>query len=351
MSMSQLYANEDRADIGSNKEIFSLFIIFALILYFIYPDKILKKQALKEKSNYALASLYLENMLRLDSSNVELLFAAVTANLGEGRLDLAKKLMGVLEKATGGKKRARVNLLQYKLYILEKQRDEKRSKQIEQKMKKLLNKVAKRGEFGEKYAFVWYKYALALSQKEDALSFLKPLYKRGDPNALEQCVYLSTDLNRTKEKSYCTKRLINLDDNRSAKWLEVAYIMYMQSEEYPQAISILKKLVKLDKSYNDELARVELMQEHFQVSADIFMQLYKKSPNKEMGKKYLMKAIQSLLDGKMVDSAVALIKKNEDKYLQDDAMMEQFLKYYLAFDRVAMARELSLKLLKEGHFE
>ena len=105
-------------------------------------------------------------MLQLDPTNKKLLFAVISANLGSGQIDLAKHLIPVLRNSLEPEERYKLRILQYKIYMLQQQdiHDENKSIKIKKKMKKLLDEVAQSGEFQEKNAFVWYRYALAKRQ-------------------------------------------------------------------------------------------------------------------------------------------------------------------------------------------
>jgi hypothetical protein len=351
--MSQSYVAEERIDIANYKEIVFIFLVFATVLYFIYPKDMLQKQVLKEKSNYALSALYIDNMLKIDPKNRKLIFAAVKADLNNGKIDLANKLIEVLKNNTNTDEEKKIALLEYKLYSIqqEKNKDENRSIKIEKNIAKLIYRVSKFKNFDEDYAFVWYKNALAHSKKEEALSFIKPIYERGDTYALEQCTQLAHELKKIEEKLYCTEKLINLDHNRSKHWLESAYNMYTQSGNTVQAYKMIKELASIDHAFIPELARVELIGKHFIDSSKSFMVLYKNSTDEDKKKQYLLNAIQVLFDGKKIVEVVILIKKYEDTYITDENMTQKFIKLYLSADRLKDARELSIKLMKGGSFE
>lgn len=353
MFMSRFYVADYRADIASKKEITFIFVVFATVLYFIYPSDILKEQAMKEKSNYALSAIYLENMLQLDPDNEELLLAVVSANLHSGKIELSKKLLSVLQGSVKPEDRYKLDILKYKIYRLEQQNTQDKNKSIElsKDMEKLLKRVTTKGKFQKKNATLWYRYALELDQKEAALSFIKPVYEQGDKYALEQCIYLASELNNTKEKIYCTQKLVTADLNQSKKWLESAYVMYTESGDEKQAYKILKKLAKKDSKYLDDLARAELREKEYEKSSKRFMVLYKHSSDKEKKDYYILAAIQALIDGNKIDKAVALMKAHEEIYLKDEKMMNIFLKKYLAIQRLQDAQALSIKLMKEGSFE
>lgn len=351
--MSQSYVAEDRIDIANYKEIVFIFLVFATILYFIYPKDMLKEQVLKEKSNYALSALYIENMLEIDPKNRELIFAAVKADLNSGKVDLAAKLIEVLKNNANTDEEKKIALLEYKLYSIQNEinKDEDRRVKIEKNIERLINRVSKFRNFDENYAFVWYKYALAHSKKEAALTFIKPIYEKGDTYALEQCTQLAHELKKTEEKLYCTEQLINLDNNKSKQWLESAYNMYTQSGDTVQSYKMIKKLASMDPAFIPELARVELAGKHFIDSSKNFIILYKNSTDQDEKEQYLLNAIQVLLDGDKIAEVVILIKEYEDTYITDENMTLKFIKLYLSIERLKDARELSIKLMKGGSFE
>ncbi len=351
--MSHSHAPEYRADITSKREILFIFVVFVVVLYLIFPSDILKEQAMKEKSNYALSAIYLENMLQLDPTNKKLLFAVISANLGSGQIDLAKRLIPVLRNSLKPEERYKLRILQYKIYMLQQQdiHDENKNIKIKKKMKKLLDEVAQSGEFQEKNAFVWYRYALALDQKEAALAFIKPIYEKGDKYALKQCLYLAYDLNKTQTKISCTQRLANADHNQSKIWLQSLYNIYTEGGDDKRAYRVLKKLANKDPKYAEELANFELQGKYYEESSKSFMFLYKKSVDAKQKKHFLLMAIQALIDSDQIDKAVALMRKHEDEYLKDDKMMNIFIKRYLAIERLQDAQRLSLKIMSGGSFE
>ena len=346
--MSRYYADDDRLEVATTKEILFIFAIFAFILYILYPGEMQRKQVLTEKSNYELTAIYLESMLKLEPKNIDLTLAAARVSLENGNIDLANKLIGVLKKSPDINIQKQLYYLKYKLLKIEKSRSNNHEEiaKIDTEMAKEINDIAQNGLFRKEDARIWYRDAISLSQEEAALLFLKPLYEANDLYALKQCVYLAVQPRDQNERLYCVDKLSEMEGNRSSEWLAAAYIMHSEAGESEKAVAILIKLAKIDSSYRDELARVQQVAGNFRESSQIYLFLYENSIDQEAQQKYLCKSIRVLAEGGLGGEAVALAQKYEDLYLQDDEMMQRLIKLYLSADKLEAARLLSMKLLK-----
>ena len=310
-----------RGDIASNKEIVFIFLIFLFVLAILYPEKMLRKQVLAEKSNYELAGVYLENMLRLEPNNIKLMLAAADVSLERGNLDLAEKLLEVLRKNDNPAIKKRLEKIEFKLFKtqLAHSNDAEYAAKKKQQLVKILNQVAQQHLFDKKDALLWYRNATALSQKKAAKIFLESL----------------------------VEKLSQKEDPSAKEWMISAWTLYADEGNYKKAAEILEQLVKIDPSYRDILAQVRAAAGDFTQSADLYMLLYRTSGSYERKKEYLLKAIEALKDGKMYDEAVALIQRYENDYLHDEAMVQKLIKYYLSMNKIEAAQKLSLKLLEK----
>ena len=90
-------AKDERLEVMSYSGILGVFLLFALVLYLLYPKEMLEQNVLKESSNYDLTEIYLENMLRQDPDNTELMIALANTAIESGNIDLATRLLKVLE--------------------------------------------------------------------------------------------------------------------------------------------------------------------------------------------------------------------------------------------------------------
>jgi len=346
--MSLSNANRDRVDLATHTEIIAIFLMFGMILYSIYPKDMQRKQVLAEKSNYALTAVYLENMLRLDPENVDLLFATVKADIESGNMKLANKLIEILKNSKDMDAKKKYYLLKYKL-LDEKRKnseDENLTKDIESDMVEIIQKVANEKIFEKKYAMIWYKSAKDMLLKEEAFKFLEPFYGQNNNNALERCIELADEKQYLDKRLRCLDRLIMIDSNISKEWLISAYTMYTEYNEERKALNVVKKLAKIDKNYTIELARLLRVAGDYHDSSNYYMSLYNSSSDVDMQKDYLFKAISSLQEGDLNEEIVSLLKRYEDRYIDDDEMMIKFIKIYLSIEKLSRAKELSLRLLE-----
>jgi tetratricopeptide (TPR) repeat protein len=355
MQMSQLNANDKYDNLYSkpkevvnNREIFFIFIVFVFVFYMIYPEKMLQKQVLSEKSNYELTGVYLENMLRLDPDNTKLMLAAAKVSLERGNLDLCEKLLQVLRKSNDSSVKNSLEKLEFRL--IETQIQHSNNPKYIAKKREMLSAIVKRVYekklFDKKDALVWYRRAITLSQNKIALNFIKSLSDSNDPKDLEQCVYIMIQPENRYKRIECAEKLSHFDGKYTKKWLVAAWTLYVQERDYKKAIEILERLVKIDSSYKTILAETKYAAGQFVESSKLYMVFYKNSNSYERKKEYLLKAILALSSGKLNSKAVELAQKYEDNYLNDDKMMQKLIKLYLSMSELKAARKLSLKMMK-----
>jgi uncharacterized alpha/beta hydrolase family protein len=350
--MSQSYVYDNRIVVSTYRDIFMVFVLFVGILFSLYPGKVDPKQILEERSNHALAAIYLENMLRLEPENIELIFATIRVSLERGNLNLAEELIGVLQTPQYEYMSKEVNLLYFKVlkarFLRYKEVNKKEeANSYEKKMKNLLKKLSKENKFDKKDALIWYSEAIVLKDKESALFFLKPLYQDKNIYALEQCVSFAEEIGYIKEKQFCLESLATLDGKSSEKWLNVTYSMYIAKGQNEKALKILQKLVKIDSNYNDEMARMQEITGRHKDASIVYLKLYNKSETKKEKKYYFFKAIDVLSFSGLNSEAVNVAQLYEDDYLNDDEVMQKLLYLYMALNALDKAQALSIKLLKE----
>jgi len=354
--MSPSYATRKRKEksvvpeaVATNGELFFVFLIFAFVLFLLFPKEMLQKQVLSEKSNYELTGVYLENMLRLDPDNRKLMLAAAKVSMERGNLDLSEKLLQVLRKNDDPSTRNALEMATYRLVQM--QIEYSRSPDyIAQKRKRLatiVKRVAEKKYFDKKEALLWYRRALDTSQKKIALHFIESLSDSNDPASLEQCVYMMIQPENRHKRIACAEKLSQYGGTSAKKWLVAAWTLYAQEGDYKKAVDILEKLVKIDPSYRDKLAETRRAAGRFVDASNLYLLLYRKSDSPERKKEYLYKAIQALASGKLNHKAVQLAQKYEGNYLGDDKMMEKFIKLYLSMGELKAARALSLKMMEQ----
>jgi len=343
--MSQFHVDNSRIKVITYPEIIFIGMIFLFVLYVLYPGKTQLKLILEEKTNYELTSVYLENMLRIDPDNIDLILATIKVSIDKGNLDLADNLMNVLKKSDKIDIQKEMNLLNFRLL------EEKNKKSlIEDEIKnnkllmiRILKRTAQEGMFFEKDALIWHDAAIYFKENESAWLFLKPLYEKKDLQALKKCAYLDSTMAYRKDKLYCLETLGEFKN--SEQWLNAAYAMYIEDGNNEKALEIIKKLSNINPKYQDELARMQQLSGNLRESADIYILLSSYNDEAKKKKYYLSKAIEIMVGGSLNSDAVALMQKYEDDYIDDDEFMQYFISLYLSMNELESARKLSIKLL------
>ena len=100
------------------QELVFLFLIFTLMLIFLYPKDLLKKQIEAETSNYTLSMLYLRNLLIHHPNDESLMLLLSKQSLKSGDRDTALELLKFLEKSDNIKLKNDSFVLSYELYKL-----------------------------------------------------------------------------------------------------------------------------------------------------------------------------------------------------------------------------------------
>ena len=326
-------------------EAFILGMVFIFILYILYPKDTLYKQVLSEKNNYDLTAVYLENMVRLDPTNKELILALVKTSIRDGEVDLALKMINILSKDKSSDNQKEI--LKYKFSILKLKYFSTNEKQFQEKilkeMKTLLNNLIKDKIYNDEDIEFWYESSKEFSLNHSALYFLQILVKKSKKQSLyEECFYISDSIKDEKIHSECLIKLQKLD----SKWIKKAYYIAINKNDKKQIFSILTEMSRKSIYWKEELAKFYLSEKNYQKSSDLYMQIFKKVSKYEKKKKYIIKAIEALRYANMLDEASSLAKKYEQNYYKDKNMSSYIIKLYLNASKLEDAKRVSIKRLK-----
>jgi tetratricopeptide (TPR) repeat protein len=319
-------------------------IIFIVVLYLLYPKGMLKKQVLQEQSNYELTAIYLKNMLRLEPDNTSLILATARILLREKRFDLAYELINVLKNTKDRSLKKDILLLEYDFWKSKREKEKRKEKiiKIKNNMKKILNEIAK---LNIKDTKKWYLEAIDLGDKVNALRFLETKIKSNDLDALENCVYISSELKKIDKEIECLDRLTKAEKEFPKKWIIALYSLYLERKNYKKAYEMAKKLAKVDPDFNTEPAKVNLMAKNYEKASKDYMNLYKKEINPKRKADYLFGAIRALEAGGKKEKAVRLAKEYQERFLNNDEVIKRFIKFYLSISNLKEANALAKKIL------
>jgi len=349
--MSQWYADNNRNEVTSYWEAFFVFAVFAFVLFMLYPKDLIKEQVLAEKSNYELTSIYLQNMLKIEPENVDLILAMAKVSAKRGNLDLSNELLNLLKSYTQKRIQSEVYDIKYNILLMKKYQEKREEvlEKIDANIKEILHKIIDEGLFKEEDTLKWYGISIQYNQKDIAMRFLKSIYsKKNDPVILEQCVYLAYELQKKEERIYCLEQLSESQNKDEAKkWLLALYQLHMGENNLKDALAVLKRLTKIDMKYQEELANLLASTRHYKESAQSYIKLYEMTSDKDKKIHYLFTALGVLQSNKLYTDAVNLVKSIEDDYLNDEKTVQKLMQFYLGINHVEDARLLSLKILEK----
>jgi len=349
MLMLQQSASEEGNSVATPREVAFIFVAFAVVLYLLYPKEMLYKQVLLEKSNYALTSVYVENMLRLEPENVDLVLAAIELSLKNKNPDLAEKLLEALRSNHDPIIVAKVNRYRYEVFTVQRRlvATKERKWHFTQMMKGVLSQTAKTKQYTKEDALIWFQNGLKEGQKKEALSFLDSLELK-DPLVLEQCIYLSAETKNEGQKKGCLEQLMKIENKKSLVWLLATYRVQTHEGNTLERLNALKEIVKHDPQYLYDFAQVSSLAGDYREASATYMKLYEATTDEKKRKELLILALEVLAYNALKGDAVALAQRYEESYIGDKEMTNKLITLYLGMGSLQEANNLSKKLLKRG---
>jgi thioredoxin-like negative regulator of GroEL len=304
---------------------------------------------LAESSNYDLTAIYLENMLRIEPENTELTLALVKASIKGGKYDLALKMIVLLEKDAD--KELLHQLIGFRFEALKVKyfstNERKYQDEVKTEIRLLLAEVIKDRHYDDKNLEYWYSGSREFSLNAPSLFFLYRLLEREEKSVwLEECFYLSADLKDEKMQKECLMKLRTIDVSRYEKWTVEAYYLAVHEGEIDRAVALLKDMATRSKKWREELAKFYVEIKRYQESSSEYMVLYKAASSAQEKKQYLLKALQALQYGSLMDDATILARQYEALYYKDQEMSGMFIRLYLGAGALDDAKRVSIQRLK-----
>lgn len=346
--MSSSHATK-KIEVISYLEALFIFIVFAFVLYMLYPKDMLYRQVLSESSNYDLTAIYLENMIRLEPENKALIMALIRTSAKMGKHDLSLKMIEALSKDAD--ESLLKELVTYRFEALKTKyfstNEEQFQEEVKNEMILFLQTLMEEENFDEEHTEYWYRAAREFSLHRPALFFLSELLQREKKAKwLEECFYLSSDLGNKKMQKECLNTLKTIDTEHYEEWMERAYYLALQEGEQERVISLLKEMAKGSVSWQQELAKYYLQVKEYKKASEQYILLYEKTKNYTAKKNYLIRALESLQYGSLMDEATALARKYESLYYADKEMSKFLITLYLAAGKLDDAKRISIERLK-----
>ncbi len=343
--MSRLFANK-RELVISKFEIFAILIATALILWSLNPKKSLQKAVLNETSNYDLTAKYLQNLIRINPNDSELILSMAKTLYQQQRFDLAGKILNKLIKNAKHdiKEDAAITYLDMNNYRLKKTKSLKKREELIATNRKILKEIEVDGKGDIEKLKTLYYTALSIGDKDSALKFSSNIatISKGRERVkwLKATHYLSDKLKKTDIDRATLFMLVKYDDSKLKKdWIDL-------SSKYIKKGADIESLAKKLNLRDEDLAYFYLMNDKIDKSFDIYRDIFEKEDSQDRKREIFLKIIKSLQASNKIKNAALFAHKYEDLYIDDENLTTKLLKIYLQANRADFAKVLSLKILK-----
>lgn len=342
----QIAKSKKRELVVTNLEIFLLFFSFLGILFLLYPKDSLQKQVLAEKSNFDLTAIYLQNLMKLNPKDRELILVMAKTLYQQKKYDLAINLLEILNENPDKKIAQDAILLHIQINNtrLEEEKNELVSKKIKDENSKLLKFISYSKHRDKNTCKTLYHAALTSGDKESALRFNKNILdfakEKERVKWFKNYHYLASELNEIQEDIYALKVLVKEDKNESKMWLNTLIPLLDKDANLEK----LAKELELDKA---TLANLYISKNRGTKAIFIYKQLYEDEKNLKNKKEIFIKIIDMYRAKNNSKSAAKFAKVYENLYIKDSKITSKLLKLYLEAERSDFAKNLSLKIIKQ----
>jgi predicted Zn-dependent protease len=345
-----LHVSNDKVYVATYKEIVLMMFVFGIVLIILYPKDILMQQVLKENSNYDLSITYLQNMLKQDPKNEQLMYMFAQKSLDAGKRDLSYRLLQTLLNSQDPKIKQEANVLAYKLAKEDYNfvHDASRKAEIKDDLKKIFTSVVKNRYYTKDTIDQFYKESQFLGANEGSYILLQEKIKDHPKNIamITDAYNLAVLLKKSSDAESYLDLLKTNDTQHKDKWSMQQYNYYIANKEMSKAEEILKNNAKDSLMWKQMLAKFYLSTNNYPQASQTFSELFESSNNIKDKKEYFMQTLQAMQAEKNLQAANQFANKNQHIFLNDSSMRVYLLKFYLSINNPKSAAELSQSILK-----
>ncbi|MBD3796517.1 MAG: hypothetical protein IE887_02055 [Campylobacterales bacterium] len=341
--------NDERVYVITYKELLFTLIVFAIILFALYPKGILKDRIAADTSNYDLSMIYLKDLLKHNPNDEALQLLLLEKNVLAGKVDSSLELSQKLRGSQNNYIRDKATVLSFELekakYFTA--QDTQKQKILFSDLKRLFRTIYMKKLYDDNVQ-KWYDNAVLVEHHSAAYHFLQKLLKEDPTNVvfLRDGYHLSLYLNKKVDSIQFIDALKRYDTNNSLEWTMNKYDIFIRYKDYKSAEIFLQQYANESIYIQKKLADFYLMIQRYEDASDAYLKLYYSSLNKQEQEKYLIKAIKSLQSGNLLKQAANLVHQYESKYVGNLKMRKFFLKIYLAAEELDYAAKFSKQILK-----
>ena len=317
----------------------------------------LQKQILSEKTNYDLSMLYLQNMLKNDDSNEELMLLLAQESLLSGNKDLAFKLLELLKNSTNVQRRATSYLLSYQLskgdyFYLEAKNLKKAQEKKYKELKLLFKSIIQDDLYKDENVESLYKEASFLKDTVSSYVLVQKMLAKHpqDLELLSDAYYIARKMKANKQALIYIDRIILQNTSDRRKWEETKFQILVEDYSYDDALKLLKKEAQNSIYWQKNLITFYLYNKKYQKAVDIYMQIFQVEKNYTKKKEIFKTALSTLKSAGELKHLVKLVHEHENYFFKDANMRMLFLKIYMETGSLQKARIFSEKILKARNY-
>jgi hypothetical protein len=339
--------NDNGSKVIKLSEIIAIVLLFVTILVGLYPKDKLENQVLSEQSNYDLTAIYLQNLIRMEPKNSNLMIAMIKTSIERENFDLSYSLLDVLKNDTSFEVQKESLFLSLKIRYgqLMNEKDVQKQNKFKNEIHNILETILTNNLHTKDNDQLLYNAAVAIGDKKSAFNFIRSIVSE-DSNLsnrskwLKNCHYLSVEVNDDDQNYICVKELLKIEDDKKV-WIEV-----------------LSKLRQFTKEDIDKISKSSMLEKKDQLSFYFSAGLYDDYisqyslyfdglTNHKEKKESLSNLIKKFQAADRGIDIVEIVKKHEAVFLNDRKMANKLLKFYMGTAKIDYAKSFSLQLLKQ----
>lgn len=340
--------------VATYKEIFIAFVVFTSIFIFLYPKDLLRKQVLLEDSNYDLSMLYLQNMLRNDPKNEELMFNLAKKSIDGSKRDLAYRLLKLLRNSKNEMIRTKAYLLSYKIakedyFYLLKDKKDTQAQALYKDLQEVNRYIVTHHLYRKEDLLQIYKETMFLDESEIGYRIIRDIVHLHPQNVayLQSAYYLAQKLNFHEDALRYVDKLISLSKKEEKqKWKEAKYFLLYNYYPPKKLYQFLVKESKHSLLWSVKLAEFNFRQKHYKSSSRLYMRLFNSSNSYDEKLNYWIKAVSALQAARLYGDAARLGARYQDYFFHSKKARVFLLKLYLGTGKLKKAHLLAIKILK-----
>jgi hypothetical protein len=344
------FANKKKVYVATYKEIAVIFVVFSVILFVLYPQKLLYHQILTEKYDYGLGIVYLKNMLHSDPNNPQLKLDLGLLYLKDAKPHMAMERFKPLLHHNNLAIRLQAYEKSYdaaKVLYFNAKKNEKKALQ-NTLLKPLFAAIMHQGLYDRAKLKKWYGEAIFLGDIVNAylLQRQRALFAPDNININAELFYLAQRLHHFNVALNTLHRLESIDTKERNQWIMNEYYLLSNQKQYDAVEQLLIKNSEVSPQFKALLANFYLNRKKYLKSANLYLSLVKKTKAEEKKSLYLLKALQALRAGNYTKKAADIGYSYQSEFIHVKKVRIYLLQLYFATNQLQKAVALSKKILK-----